>query len=295
VLQMVREMGTREAVIMGDMNTECKPGSCVAALVPGAPVPSDAEMRAECASDLRLSPEELPEGALQKWAELWGLAAAAPALHRVDVAHVATGPTRAGFDHDKDEGPCVAWRLDHIFFTPRTLQLHSNWTALDADPAALEAGLPNQWCPSDHLPVAATFRVSPAPRLSEAEAKAFMEQFKALGSVQMESFKTLESQLQVEQREVEACVKASQPPEPEELQEEEEPAKKKKKSKGKVKPPPEVMAFMQKKRQRERELKAELRAEREQFVAALSEKEHDMLDTHVKVIDWIEQGAKVKK
>jgi len=122
-----------------------------------------------------------------------------------------------------------------------------------------------------------------------------MEQFKALGSVQMESFKTLESQLQVEQREVEACVKASQPPEPEELQEEEEPAKKKKKSKGKVKPPPEVMAFMQKKRQRERELKAELRAEREQFVAALSEKEHDMLDTHVKVIDWIEQGAKVKK
>ena len=67
----------------------------------GAPVPSDAEMRAECASDLRLSPEELPEGALQKWAELWGLAAAAPALHRVDVAHVATGPTRAGFDHDK--------------------------------------------------------------------------------------------------------------------------------------------------------------------------------------------------
>jgi len=116
---------------MGDMNTECKPGSCVAALVPGAPVPSDAEMRAECASDLRLSPEELPEGALQKWAELWGLAAAAPALHRVDVAHVATGPTRAGFDHDKDEGPCVAWRLDHIFFTPRTLQLHSNWTALD--------------------------------------------------------------------------------------------------------------------------------------------------------------------
>ena len=29
-------MGTREAVIMGDMNTECKPGSCVAALVPGA-------------------------------------------------------------------------------------------------------------------------------------------------------------------------------------------------------------------------------------------------------------------
>ena len=171
----------------------------------------------------------------------------------------------------------------------------SDSTVHQADPAALEAGLPNQWCPSDHLPVAATFRVSPAPRLSEAEAKAFMEQFKALGSVQMESFKTLESQLQVEQREVEACVKASQPPEPEELQEEEEPAKKKNKSKGKVKPPPEVMAFMQKKRQRERELKAELRAEREQFVAALSEKEHDMLDTHVKVIDWIEQGAKVKK
>ena len=84
--------------------------------------------------------------------------------------HVVTGPTRAAYDHGMTEGPCVSWRIDHMLYTTRTLQLDGAWQALEGDPEAAAAGLPCRSAPSDHLPIAARFTVGGAAVLPAADA-----------------------------------------------------------------------------------------------------------------------------
>ena len=132
-LERARALGTRQVLFAGDLNTECRPGSCVAAFVSDA-VPSDEDMTRECASALRLAgtedgdDEDSPSGSaakeqaagsegepsaeqLAQWRLLWQKSAKSPGEHRIGLSRVPTGPTRSAYDHGKTEGPCVTWRL----------------------------------------------------------------------------------------------------------------------------------------------------------------------------------------
>lgn len=107
--------------------------------------------------------------ALEAWCKLHSLAAWTCKAKRVALARAPTGATRAAYAHDQTEGVCQEWRLDHIFYTKRTLQLEGLWSTLEEERASAGAGLPSLTCPSDHLPVAACFRPLTPPKLPAPE------------------------------------------------------------------------------------------------------------------------------
>ena len=172
-LERARQLGTREVILAGDLNTEVLPGSCVEAFVAGGQEPTDEELARECASALRLTSEGDGDGSeegeeaaagggeaaatangasgeasgdgeveaegegegeggeaasaptakqLAEWRELRAAAVAASAAQRIALARVPTGATRAAWPHGQQGPPCGAWRLDHLLYTPRTLQ-----------------------------------------------------------------------------------------------------------------------------------------------------------------------------
>eukprot|EP00403_Amphidinium_massartii_P001689 CAMPEP_0178378412 /NCGR_PEP_ID=MMETSP0689_2-20121128/4415_1 /TAXON_ID=160604 /ORGANISM="Amphidinium massartii, Strain CS-259" /LENGTH=516 /DNA_ID=CAMNT_0019998485 /DNA_START=240 /DNA_END=1787 /DNA_ORIENTATION=- len=304
-LDLARQVGSREVVIAGDMNTECLTGSCVASILADMPQPSAEDLARECASARRLGAEaeadddedeaeaaaakaKLTSGSsksdakdkpikaakttpaatasgadeplegvptseqLDEWQKLRQKVLDAVAAKRVSLGRVPTGATRASWDHGKDSGPCVSWRLDHIFFTPRSLRLDMAWETLESDPTSAEVGLPNRQCPSDHLPVAASFAPSPAPSL-DAEAEAVL--IARIGAMERSQLQARED-LEQEMAKVEPKIKSTDAASSSTAQE-------KGKKKGKEKPPPEVIAWIQEKRRRLRELKAAQLEERQ--------------------------------
>jgi len=198
----------REVVIAGDMNTECLVGSCVAALLDGAPQPTASDLMRECASALRIGSEcedseDAPEKVgkvtsddqLTAWCDLRRKAIDGALEHRIALSHLETGATRAAYDHGKDCGPCASWCLDHIFYSARNLQLQTSWAALEADLESAAAGLPNRSCPSDHLPIAATFKPLPVPTLHPAKAAELLKQVDALDAQQAGELRLLRDKL----------------------------------------------------------------------------------------------------
>ena len=208
-----KELGTREAVIAGDLNTELLPGSCVEAfLADAAPEPTEEELARECASALRLSQDEGEEGGgegggsgggdggggegggggaaaptaeqLAEWRELRRAAAAATAQLRMRLWRVPTGATRAAWPHGQEGPPCGAWRLDHLLYTRRTLEPTACWGTLEHDREAAKSGLPNRANPSDHLPVAASFACTAAPALAAEGVRALASRLAALTRAQ---------------------------------------------------------------------------------------------------------------
>ena len=191
----------------------------------------------------------------------------------------AAGPTHAG--------PCVQWRLDHIFFTPRTLQLADHWATLEADPDSAAAGLPSFTCPSDHLPVAATFTPVAAPVLPLEQKQELAARVEALEARQAEARAQLMAVLEAEEKavaasEAAAAAAAGGAAASEDTEAEADAGgKKKKKKKGGAPPSPAMQAFLRSKRERDKALKAEARQEREVFLRGLGEMEMDALDERV--------------
>jgi endonuclease/exonuclease/phosphatase family metal-dependent hydrolase len=332
-LQQARQLGTREVLIAGDMNTEILRGSCVEALIaaaadePGAgegaaeaaaaaaaeeeeeEEEDEASLTKECASALRLGEERLPSAEeMQSWKELRASAAAAPRDTRIELRRVPTHGTRAAYDHGQTVGPCRSWRLDHILYSARTLQPAVVWETLEADPESTAAGLPNSSCPSDHLPVAASFEVRPAPVLGESEREALRSSWAARQRAQALEVTALEEVLQGEEASLVASLppaaadgdaaaagaaagaaaagggaaaEASEPAAP--PQQQQQAAKKskkdqKKKKKVKNKPSAEMISFLRSKRERLKSLKAAHAAATAEAVAQLAELEVDALE-----------------
>lgn len=282
-LDITRQAGTREVVIAGDMNSECLLGSCVGAFLDGT-TPAASDLARECATALWLNGESPTEEQLKTWSELRQKAIDAPLSHRITLSHLETGPTRAAYDHGKNCGPCVSWCLDHIFYSTRNLQLQTSWNALEADEESAAAGLPNHKCPSDHLPIAATFKPLPAA-LDGAQAAALVKQVDAMDARQA-----------VEQQLLRDKLAALEPPpattaaEPTVETSIGEPAKKGKKT-VKARASPEMIAFIQNKRRQERELKAAHLAERETLAKAWGDLELDVMEQHISIEQWVESGA----
>jgi len=268
----------------------------VTAVVHDACEPSKDQMAAECANALRLDSEEgegssaaPSEEQLLAWTKLREFALKGMQDTRIQLSHVTTGPTRAAYDHGKHSLPCMSWRLDHILFTSRSLQLKSRWSALEADEESAASGLPNRTCPSDHLPVAATFETCRPVTLTAKERDQLMGLIQEFDREQIDRWESLTEQLNQEQQKVEAAVKPSSTAEPAE----QEAGKKKDKSK-REKPPPEVIACIQKRREQERQCKAQMQFGRQQVLTMLGEAELDALELDLKfdLTTWAEQGAK---
>jgi len=295
-LGIIRACGSREAIFAGDMNTECWDGSCLTAFLAKQAEPSEDAIIRECAAALRLSSSEggddddekaapaaeVPlDGAptaeqLAAWRALWARSAGSALAQRVALTRAPTGPTRAAFEHGQKSGPCATWRLDHIFYSARTLELRSLWETLEADPEGAAAGLPNRTLPSDHHPVAATFRPSPAPRLDAAAEEALMALLAALEGAQDAARSELQAELEA---------KAPAP-------EAEQATDGKKKKGGKEKPSPEMIAHIQETRKRTREQKEVHLQARQSFVEVLGELELDALERSMNLSTWLESGTR---
>ncbi|CAE7266572.1 CCR4 [Symbiodinium sp. CCMP2456] len=295
-LEKARALGTRQVLFAGDLNTECRPGSCIAAFISDE-TPSEEEMARECASALRIAgsedgddetPTDSKETAgengepsseqLEQWRLLWQKAARSPAEHRVNLSRVPTGATRSAYDHGKTEGPCVTWKLDHILHSPETLQLRQLWTTLEEDEAASTSGLPNGENPSDHLPVAAVFQVSPPPALDEDARQALLSRLGDLEARHAAELRDLEEELAKLEPAAEAMPEAGY-------------AKAKSKKKGDS---PEMIAFKQEKRRRQKELKGRQAVDRQEFVRVLGDLELDVMEEASCSGDWLETGARGK-
>eukprot|EP01043_Picozoa_sp_COSAG02_P047639 COSAG02_NODE_4587_length_5188_cov_3.062684_1_plen_533_part_00 len=316
-LQQARQLGTREVVIAGDMNTEILPGSCVAAmlaadeleqeiqapgdLVEAATVETDDSLTLEpvlvreCASALRLGDRAPSMQEMQAWKELHAAAAAAPRQARIEVRRVATHGTRAAYDHGQKVGPCRSWRLDHILYSSRTLKPAVVWETLEADPDSTAAGLPNCSCPSDHLPIGVSFAIRPTEVLGEAERERLRASWVARDRSHALELVALEDTLQAEQKSLEASLAGplqgnevdtgagtagKSPANTVTADQSEESTKqtKRKHKKSKHKPSPEMIAFLRNKRERLKALKAAHADAIAKAVAQLGELEVDALE-----------------
>lgn len=219
-LQQARQLGTREVVIAGDMNTEILPGSCVAAMLTrqltkaqtddiGCSLTLEASLVRECASALRLGEREPSMQEMQAWKELHAAAATAPQQARIELDRVPTHGTRAAYDHGQTVGPCRSWRLDHILYSSRTLQPAVVWETLEADPDSTAAGLPNCSCPSDHLPIGASFVVRPPEFLGEAEREALRASWAARDRAHALELAALDDVLRAEEERLVASLASS--------------------------------------------------------------------------------------
>jgi len=353
-LETVREVGGREAILAGDMNTDFAPGSCVAALLGYSP--SEEELEQQCFHALRMEGEEEGEGttaelqpcaeashageeeqmrllqaaikctfpsladkkekkkeretitlhpsiaqcntmeelqklALRQWAELHQHARTACTEHRINFAQVPTGPTRAGWEHGASGPPCVGWRLDHILYTPRVCDLLARWVTLaegddlgQGDSHSLEVGLPNRTWPSDHLPVAASFKVHPPKALDEVAADVLRSQLDALiqsqtaalqglSNQQAEALTALEIQLGTAVAGADSGKKAK---------------------KQKCKPPPEFIALKQQQRAALNTMKESQQRAREGWILELGDLELDIIEGVLGggVKEWARLGTK---
>ena len=241
---------------------------------------------------------------LASWQTMFDGVVADVRAHRINLARVDSGPTRAGYDHGKDCGPCVSWHLDHILYTCRTLRLHSRWQTLEQDPTSLKAGLPNITCPSDHLPVAACFDVSAPPALTPVAAVDFLARVASVEQAHAARLKQVTDDQERLQKEIEAADAlradglAAQPaggadtnPQVDAASDGTGKKKKAKKGKGKrAKPSPEFIAFKRARRETERQVKGELRTEREEFISKCTSLELDYLLGTARPQDWVEKG-----
>uniref|UniRef100_A0A7S4B150 Endonuclease/exonuclease/phosphatase domain-containing protein n=1 Tax=Chrysotila carterae TaxID=13221 RepID=A0A7S4B150_CHRCT len=195
---------------------------------------------------------------------------------RVGVAR--TGATRAAWPFDRQGPPCETWRLDHILFTRRTLRPKIVWSALESDPLACRVGLPNAHCPSDHLPVGASFEFAPPTAIDEPKRADIAARLKQLEAAQVEQVNRLHKALCDEEAQLSSPVLTG-----------------KDRKKSREQPPAEVMEFIRGKRQRQKALKLLQQSEREKFVRSLEgEAEQDMLDDvlratrNVQIDEWID-------
>jgi len=302
-LGYARQFRTREAIFAGDMNTEVLEGSCITAFLSDVATPSEDAFQRECANALRLSnaeggdeeegPTKVETGAsnddgfcpteaqLGEWKELFNRASEASKSQRIQLRRAPTGPTRAAYDHGKTSGPCRTWRLDHIFFSAGTLELQSLWESLESDPDSSDSGLPNRIIPSDHHPVAATFKPSPAAALDEV-AKCKL----------LEDLEKLEQEQAAAREELEQTLKAAEPKPPEPAPSAPEEEGKKKKKGGKERPSPEMVAHIQESRRQTRELKEVQANRRKDFVAGLNDLQLDVLEGSLALPAWLETGVR---
>lgn len=299
-------------IVGGDMNAELTLGCAVGAVVRDAPRPSRAQFERECAVGLRLAPSTTTTNGtahaddgggddddarkaddveatvtpsttqVDEWISMWENARRDARLSGTELLRVPTGPTRAGYDHGKSVGPCVSWKLDHIFFSASSLELRSMWNTLEADHASLASGLPNETCPSDHYPIAASFRpVRCATNDDDAFSRSIVSRVASMERVHREETSVLERAIRDDAPAVVVDFESSQGGDDETKDDETVATRKRRKKKSKKKkgrPPAEVLAYYRERRERMSTLETSQRVQRTKLVNALTDHEYRVLE-----------------
>lgn len=303
-------------LIAGDLNTELKTGSCVAATLTDSATPTPEEVVSECASNLRLEEDASPsKEQLQAYEELMNMASTLSQTYRIPLNRVDTGPTRSSFEHGKKCGPCVPWKLDHIFYNGKFLRLQSFWEALEKDPDAVASGLPNRWCPSDHIPVGASFEQVLMTPLTDAEKENLRCKVENLQQSQLQRVQAWRIECEAERDRIEQEEIAQKkgydtqhllqssvvslpdpPPSSESFSKKKQKKKDGKGGKGKKKgrPSERVVEFIRESRGKLKLLQAELSADREAFIMQMNEFEVDFVEELVSgkalLQEWVLAG-----
>ena len=189
-MQDFQKSKCKGAVFAGDMNSEFGPGTPCSAMCRDAIKPSLKVFREEC-----FQREEGTEKDLDKYVKEWERNRKDSKLSRCLIERVPTKETRCGFDHGKVVGPCVAWKLDHILFSGRGVELKHVWESLESDAKALKTGLPNEDNPSDHIPVAAVFEWKQQEEKGEKKCEKEMEMMERMSALHEKERKQMESEI----------------------------------------------------------------------------------------------------
>jgi hypothetical protein len=288
------ELEPISALIVGDFNQECFPGSCVSAFLSNSDdgaVVDEADLQKECAAALRLKRNENPtEKQMKEWIDLYNESRDTAKDMCVSLNRVETCETRSAYDHEtvvNGKHIMGQWRLDHIIYTSATLQPCAYWSTLESDEESSRIGLPNRRYGADHLPIGALFRLFPSPKLSEDEKAALLETLEDISSRQKRCIGERQTELDTELATMEAKIS---PVSCSSVVSDSGSSKKKKKKNG---PPPQaIVDFMRKRRSILRALKAAQKKERQQWVSTLGNLERLTITNACSLSSsqWVERG-----
>eukprot|EP00984_Skeletonema_dohrnii_P018664 scaffold8765_cov114-Skeletonema_dohrnii-CCMP3373.AAC.6 len=291
-------------IIAGDYNCELSIGSCVSAFITNAPDDSTSSQPKEgeedtksgmeehkireCASALRIPLTSVTPDNVKHWHSLYDDVKTYVYDNCWVLKRAKTGPTRMALDHDESNDNttesnelCLKpWKLDHFVYTSNTLEAIKYWSTLEDDAESFKTGLPNERVPSDHLPLAAMFKILPHAQLDEGLRKQLIA-----------SLEELELKQDADTRSTVAAIDKEKIDLEEKLQSQEL-VKVEEKPKRKKKPHPEMIQHIRQSRALKKQLKQTQTKEREQFVSGRCVLERMELQHALEMTcnEWIEKG-----
>ena len=277
-------------IIAGDFNDEFKAGSCVAAFlangieVDGLFIQGDKETDHQNASQIIRERFGSSSIQLEDRKELHAEAFKTVRDFCVSLNRIETKETRSAYDEESAIGQQIIgqWRLDHILYTSATLCPVGYWATLEDDHDSCMLGLPNRRFGSDHMPIAAVFRILPQTALGDEERANLMTRLKRLTERQRDILEQTQKHLDEKLRAVEALLHSAS----------NEKEKEKEKEKKREKPHKDVVDFMRKRRSIIKNLKARQKEERNLLVNGLDDLHRLSIEEQYgySAMQWVERG-----
>jgi mRNA deadenylase 3'-5' endonuclease subunit Ccr4 len=291
------------AILAGDMNAEFGIGSGMSAVLQDydSDQMSESDVLRACAEALRLTGDETPsKQQLEKWEILQTEAYQMVQDHCVSIHRVDTGPTRCAYEHTTtspsnttttEERRMETWKLDHMLHTSDRLSPLARWATLEADSESCATGLPNDKCPSDHLPIACIFSIQPSSGLDASKRQEVLDRLQKLSIRHKQTLKDTEIAMETKHQDILkrlAAISGGTNPETEEIW-----LRPKKKKKRKDPPPKEVMEVTREKRALMKQLRKGQESEREQVVQQLGNMERLLIHERYGVAwrQWVKNGS----
>lgn len=299
-------------IIAGDYNCEQFRGSCVHEFLDKdndhckhelhCGVPTEQDIKNECAKALRLSSMTVPNKVQMKsWDDLRDTASNFVHDNCFVLKRIDTGNTRVAYNHDDEltenastdaavsvergqKRGMEKWHLDHIVYTSLTLNPIAKWSTLEDDEYSTRVGLPNAMVPTDHLPIAAAFHMKSSPQLDDETRTKLTTSCNELETRQRLELDKLQKDMDIIRTELEQKQAAKN----EDNENENQRSKKAKK-----KPPPVIIDHIRNSRATKKQLKEKHRAERHNFIkdlAVLERMELQYLFNGISCRSWAENG-----
>jgi endonuclease/exonuclease/phosphatase family metal-dependent hydrolase len=287
-------------IIAGDFNCELSVGSCVSAFIANtsdddnsnnssSPKEEEEEVNKlrECAAALRIPLTSVSPDQEKQWHRLYEDVQTYVYDNCWVLKRVQTGFTRMALDHDElpsstesSQLSLKPWKLDHFLYTSNTLEAVNYWATLEEDDESASTGLPNERVPTDHLPLAAIFKVLPHPQLNEGLRKQLLTSLEELELKQDADTRETNAEIDSEKINLEEKLKLK-----EQVKVEEAPKRKRK-------PHPEMIQHIRQSRVLKKQLKQTQIVERQQFVSGSSVLERMELQHALGMTcnEWIEKG-----
>ena len=300
-------------IIAGDYNCELFQGSCVYEFLNNGSDENDNNSKStiaqdfqyECAKALRLPSNSVPtECQMKSWTDLCRNVSEFVSDNCLILKRINTGTTRVAYNHDEEmadgeitdttsteeevkQREMEQWHLDHIVYTPMTLEVMAKWSTLEDDAYSARVGLPNIKVPTDHLPIAAVFQLRPHPRLNEEVRARIFSSVKNLEERHKAELEILKSTLDRTLMDLEEKHATTS---------EEIVDKSRKTKKAKRKPPPEVIEHIRNSRASKKDLKEKHKTERGTIIKDLGVLERMELQGYLNGLccrKWAETGRQV--